>query len=139
MTDYRKLGKTCLKLVLKNTKNIDTFENNTFKLAKNEEEYKEIITQIVLQVKNKISLKEILQTLKKGKYIWNSDTFENIKYSIEEQDNFIVKPFEIDEGVMECTKCGSKKTYSYTKQTRGGDEATTVFAICSNCNARWKT
>ena len=38
---------------------------------------------------------------------------------------------EIEEGVMECTKCGSKKTYSYTKQTRGGDEATTVFAICS--------
>ena len=139
MTEYRKLGKTCLKTVLKNIKNIDTFEKNAFSLAKNEVEYKEIITQIVLQVNNKVSLKEILQSLKTSKYIWNSASFREIKYNIEEQDNFIVKPFEIEEGVMECTKCGSKKTYSYTKQTRGGDEATTVFAICSECNARWKT
>ena len=33
---------------------------------------------------------------------------------------------------------GQCKTYSYTKQTRGGDESTTVFAMCSNCQAKWK-
>ena len=56
---------------------------------------------------------------------------------IKEYNSFILKPFEVDEGVLTCNKCGSNKTYSYTKQTRSGDEATTVFAICSNCNARW--
>ena len=40
---------------------------------------------------------------------------------------------------MECNRCGSNKTYSYTKQIRSGDEATTVFAICCKCNNRWTT
>ena len=49
---------------------------------------------------------------------------------MDEYDQFLVKPFEVEEGVLECNKCGSKKTFSYSKQTRAGDEATTVFATC---------
>ena len=58
---------------------------------------------------------------------------------MEEYDSFLIKPFEVDEGVLECNKCGSNKTFSYSKQTRSGDEATTVFATCSNCGTSWKT
>ena len=77
--------------------------------------------------------------LKKNKIARNSDNFNNIKLIIEEQDKFIIKPFEVEEGVLECYKCGSNKTYSYTKQTRSGDEATTVFAVCTQCGDKWKT
>ena len=70
--------------------------------------------------------------------IFNMPLFESIKSRINEEQTFLEKPFEVDEGVLTCNKCGSNKTYSYTKQTRGGDESTTVFAMCSNCQTKWK-
>jgi DNA-directed RNA polymerase subunit M/transcription elongation factor TFIIS len=53
-----------------------------------------------------------------------------------EQDNFIIQPFEIVEGITEC-KCGSKRVYSFTKQTRGGDEISTTFNECLSCKSKW--
>ena len=53
-----------------------------------------------------------------------------------EQDNFLIKPLEIEEGVLEC-KCGSKRVFSYQKQCRGGDESSTTFAECVACKAKW--
>ena len=32
---------------------------------------------------------------------------------------------------------GSNKTLSFTKQTRCGDESTTVFAVCYDCHNKW--
>ena len=53
-----------------------------------------------------------------------------------EQDNFLIKPLEIEEGVLEC-KCGSKRVFSYQKQCRGGDESSTTFAECVACKSKW--
>ncbi len=41
--------------------------------------------------------------------------------------------------IMECNKCNSKKVISYSKQTRGGDESTTVYCTCVNpkCGFKW--
>ena len=87
------------------------------------------------QGKTKDELKDLLIN---GKYQFNSDVYEDVRYRMKEFELFILKPFEVDEGVLTCNKCGSNRTFSYTKQTRSGDEATTVFAVCSICNARWK-
>lgn len=45
---------------------------------------------------------------------------------------------EVEEGVNECYRCGSKKTISQTVQTRSGDEGATTFVACINCKHRWK-
>ena len=85
--------------------------------------------------KTKDELKDFLIN---GKFQFGSDDYDDVKYRMKEFESFILKPFEVDEGVLTCNKCGSNRTFSYTKQTRSGDEATTVFAVCSKCNARWK-
>lgn len=44
---------------------------------------------------------------------------------------------EVDEGMFTCLKCKSKRIFTASKQTRSGDEATTVFAKCSECKNQW--
>ena len=39
---------------------------------------------------------------------------------------------------VKCRKCGSSDVAWEQKQTRGADEAMTVFCTCSKCNLRWK-
>lgn len=60
------------------------------------------------------------------------------KYAKEEDEylNFLECPV-VDEGMFQCGKCKSKKIFTMSKQTRSGDEATTVFARCSQCKNGW--
>lgn len=87
-----------------------------------------------------ISTKESLQRLKDDRVMWNSpdDTVEKAKRVIEEEDTFLSKPAELEEGVLECPRCGSTKTFSFTKQVRSADEGMTVFGICSKCGKNWR-
>ena len=122
-----------------NKKNATQLENKIFtKSNGNQNLYYKMITEAVIQLKQGNTCKIIAKFLDSNEFDWNHKDFDDIKKRLNEQDNFTIKPFEVDEGVLECRKCGSKKTFSYTKQTRGGDEATTVFAVCSECNNRWK-
>ena len=45
----------------------------------------------------------------------------------------------IEDSVLQCKKCKSNKIVSDTRQTRCGDEGTTVFATCTNCKKKWVT
>lgn len=134
MDNYRLKGKQALSLMIKD--DIDVIENNIFNNSVTTEEYK-LIIQDILRIYRENSNYDLIEDVKNELYLYNHNRFDNIKKTIKEYDSFILKPFEVDEGVLTCNKCNSNKTYSYTKQTRSGDEATTVFAICSNCNARW--
>jgi len=136
----RVLGIKILNKIFKNKKNVTMFENLIFKISNNSlNTYNNLLLYVTNEISNKKSIKKTYSNIKKQKFGWNSDNFVENKNKIEEHDHFIMNPFQIDEGVMECGKCGSRKTYSYTKQTRSGDEATTVFAICCNCNNKWHT
>ena len=46
--------------------------------------------------------------------------------------------YNVDEGMLRCSKCKSRNTDFYEKQTRSADEPTTKFAQCYNCGARWR-
>lgn len=63
-------------------------------------------------------------------------SFGEIEMTQLEQDDFLVNPFELTEGVLVCT-CGNRRVFSYSKQTRGSDEPMTTFAQCSKCNKKW--
>lgn len=41
-------------------------------------------------------------------------------------------------GLVRCKTCGSADIAWQQKQTRGADEAMTIFCTCSNCKTRWK-
>lgn len=136
----RELGIKILNRVFKHKKNITMFENLIFKTSNNSlDTYNNLILYVSNEIANKKSIKKTYSSIKEKKIGWYSNNFVENKNKIEEHDHFIMNPFQIDEGVMECGKCGSHKTYSYTKQTRSGDEATTVFAICCKCNNKWHT
>ena len=79
-----------------------------------------------------------IMALIKGEYGFNSSRYKDIKRRQEEVEYFLDKPFETDEGVLQCSKCKSKRTISQSKQTRKSDEAISVFAICIECGHSWK-
>lgn len=86
-------------------------------------------------------LSSVLEYVKEGKVGWNHSCFDKKRYIQKEQDEFIVNPFHVEEGVNECPniKCKSKRVISYSSQIYGGDESTTVFCTCAKCGRQWKT
>lgn len=136
---FREKGKETIGLYLKNVRNLEAFDKLIYDISGDDvDKYNEILLEVIEHISKKQSLKRIVEILQEEQIGYNSEYFDEIRSLQEEQDNFIIKPFEIEEGVLQCNKCNSKKTFSYSKQTRGGDEGTTVFAVCANCNARWK-
>lgn len=68
--------------------------------------------------------------------IWDNFIFNKIKNKIYDQDN-LLENYEIVEGVLKCNKCGSKKIYNISIQTRSCDEGASTKAICINCMNKW--
>ena len=83
----------------------------------------------------------IINSINENKLDWTHPIYDKLHSDVEERNEFILNPFKIEEGVFECYHCGSKKTFSISKQTRSGDEATTVFVRCAEikCNKSWTT
>lgn len=99
--------------------------------------YFELIYQAIGDSLKGISNEDIQAGLLKMKSLWDHDIFTSVRNRVAEQDDFVMAPFEIEEGVIEC-RCGSKRVFSFTKQDRSCDEPTTVFAQCLSCNKKWK-
>ena len=64
-------------------------------------------------------------------------------FTYEELDSEKWKPVEfvdddVEEGIFQCRKCGSRKTTYYSLQTRSSDEPMTNFITCIECKNRWK-
>lgn len=69
---------------------------------------------------------------------WNHPNFDTIREKLKEENNFIENPvIDIAEGIIQCNKCKSFKTFSYQKQVRSSDEGFTLFVNCVDCNANW--
>jgi DNA-directed RNA polymerase subunit M/transcription elongation factor TFIIS len=83
-------------------------------------------------------VKKLLTLLYKKKIGWEHPIFASVRELQIEQDEFITNPVEVEEGVLECNKCNSKKTFSFQCQTRSADEGSTTFAQCANCGNKWK-
>jgi len=62
--------------------------------------------------------------------------FDRMRLEETEEISYLENPPQVEEGAITC-KCGSSRVYSFSKQTRSGDESTTVFAMCCACNSKW--
>jgi DNA-directed RNA polymerase subunit M/transcription elongation factor TFIIS len=132
----RKVGKTSLQCVLTKEQNIDIIEKNIFDICNDEETYKKIIYQVINDISLGKKLQDVLNDIKNHKILWKHDTLNDFIKEEEEQDEFIINPFQVEEGIVEC-RCGSKRVYSYSKQCRSGDEGVTSFHQCLKCKAKW--
>lgn len=97
----------------------------------------QIIGDILTNGSDIKSLKEISIRLKNKRIGWDHPVYDKIREKIEEYDDYLVNPFDVAEGIAECRKCGSKKTFSNQKQTRSSDEPMTTFTKCANCGDEW--
>ena len=85
--------------------------------------------EIIYSTLNKIEIKKL------G---WNHINFSNIREKLKEENSFIENPIvDIEEGIIQCNKCKSYKTFSYQKQVRSSDEGFTLFVNCIECNSNW--
>jgi len=135
----RELSLKALSTVLKSEKNCTIFEKYIYeKCSDDEEMYTWCVYQVVgLLLQNLGKMKEIAKNVKEGKIGWESETYDSISSKISEFDEYLVKPFEVVEGISECGKCHSKKTWSVQKQVRSSDEPMTTFSRCVECGNQW--
>lgn len=81
---------------------------------------------------------ELLAEIKNGISNWDSKTFKK-ENEVEAQDIAIMTiKLDVSEGLYECSRCKSKKTYSRQVQTRSADEGMTSIIQCSECNKVWR-
>lgn len=139
---FRTQGRATLATVLNNAKNINILEKTVYevtsKLSSPEDEYRQCIYQVFSDVQEHIPIKQIYRNIKDGNTGWKHKCFDDMSRRIAEQNEFIENPFEVEEGVHTCRKCGSKRVFSYNRQVRGGDEGTGVFCECAACHCKWQ-
>ena len=143
--NIRLKGKVALKNIFNKEQNIFTFEKNIYntslknlkKHEKVEDVYLFNIYQFINDYKKDSNIQKLLKEIKEERIHWKNKYFDVLTDRETEQDNFLIRPIEIEEGVLEC-KCGSKRVFSYQKQCRGGDESSTTFAECVACKAKWQ-
>ena len=82
--------------------------------------------------------KYMTEVILSKKYGWNHKDFHQFKVKQEAFDLFLSTPVYVEEGVLQCAKCKSKRIYTTSKQTKAGDEATSVFAKCTECFTQWQ-
>jgi DNA-directed RNA polymerase subunit M/transcription elongation factor TFIIS len=143
----RENGIKALKTVIKEESNIVILEKTIFNLSEKlydgdqskdqSKDYKRILYQVIGDIINKKKLGVILKELKGEKILWDHCIYDDIKNKLEEVDSFIIKPFEVVEGVSECERCGSKRTITCQKQNRSSDEPMSTICQCLNCKAKW--
>ena len=133
--EYRINGLNCL--ILSDKKNSKKYEKVIYQNSDNEIDYKHKILSVIKYINNNMCCNDIIKLIQNNQLGFNSNSYNQQRNNIEEHDHFIINPFTIEEGVVECGKCGCKKTYSYAKQIRGGDEGTSIFSICSKCQHQW--
>lgn len=130
-------GVNILKEVIDSDKNCKIFEKNIRAISVSDDSYQCILYQVIGEFLSGKDKKNILNNLKNVEVEWKHSEFQEIRNNVNEQDEFVENPFEVEEGVLDCGKCNSKKVLSYSKQCRGSDEGTSIFARCLNCGNQW--
>ena len=102
------------------------------------DKYLNISYEVMHKLCDNFNLEDVIENVEKRLFGLDEKTFEKYKILQKEKDDFLDKPIDIGESIMECGKCKSKKTYSYTKQVRSADEGFTTFSFCFDCGNKWR-
>jgi DNA-directed RNA polymerase subunit M/transcription elongation factor TFIIS len=132
-----------IQTIIANKKNRQNVYNFLDKIISNKGNEKDdiiyfILYEILVEWQICPKLDELYNFIKDKKFWYFHDSFNKIRVEIRENDNFIMNPPTVEEGVIECYKCHGNRTFSFSKQTRSGDEACTVFVRCADCGNQFK-
>ncbi len=107
--------------------------NAICKITTNPDEFVKLVSDFCYYVQTS-SISESIQKLKT-----NYNPFMDFEDQYEKEIRNLEKPVKIEEvdGIYECRKCGSKKTYYWSAQLRRSDEPPTTFINCTNCKNKW--
>ena len=125
-----------LKLFVKKESHRSNIKKYLDKITTDEEIKKGIIYDLFSHYKEGGEF--IMNMYKEKQYLFSHDAFDDIRTLIQEQEDFLNNPIRVEDGVIECHKCHSFKTFSYAKQTRASDEATSIFVTCAECKFQFK-
>lgn len=121
--------------VLDSKKNVKIF---TKYIEKTSDPKRVLYNTFGLLKKNRDDYKEVLNDIKQGKVCWNSTLFDTVRSRIQEHDEYLLNPVSVVEGVVQCNKCGSWKTWSVQKQIRSSDEGFSTLSTCVMCGSKWR-
>jgi DNA-directed RNA polymerase subunit M/transcription elongation factor TFIIS len=135
--EARKIAKVALQKFITSEKNIGIIEKGIFDCVSGIGSYNDILYEVLYALQEGQKQADILKTLKSKKMGWCNPDFNDVAFKQKEQDDFTISPFQVEEGVLKCPKCGGCKSFSYSKQTRSADEPMTTFATCVTCKNKW--
>ena len=131
--------RTAAQILFHKKENIDRWLRFMKSLAEgDDEQLRYLVYEVVVEYLFCNNIHHVMEQTKKGDIGFQHPSLENIRMEFAEQDDFLENPPEVEEGVMECKRCQSKRTFSFSKQTRRSDESATVFIRCSNCSFMYK-
>lgn len=137
--NFEQLCEVSLNDILKKKQNKKTIAKLLWKIAEKDQEYANYLCyEMISEYYTSFRVNEIIHNIKNKQIGFDHPSFEKYKKLLKEYDDFLIEPPEVEEGVIECHSCGSKKTFSFSKQTRRADESATVFVRCSQCNKTFK-
>jgi DNA-directed RNA polymerase subunit M/transcription elongation factor TFIIS len=113
--------------------------------AAEERSYIDKLKQVCHNLKNNPSLKRGGETVLMSDSDMMSSDLERIeKHEMERRDRFekmLNEKYEqvkdSSKATIRCRKCGSGEIQWDQKQTRGADEAMSIFCCCTKCKSRW--
>ncbi len=126
-------------------------ERYVFMHTRDETEYLQLAVDVVGQLLLTRSVQEVLKWITtrhvkqretmagaSADYIWHHAVFDTDRAQEHEEILFQTNPFEVAEGVLQCGKCKSFRTYSFQRQTRSADEPATLYVTCAECGNKWR-
>lgn len=125
-------------IIFHKKENRERFLKFIHQICSNKSEAQYLVYEIATEFLYTNNIQHIVEQVRKKNIYWNHPNFDTIRHEFQEEDDFLENPPQVEEGVIECTKCHSKRTFSFSKQTRRSDESATVFIRCSNCDYMYK-
>ena len=127
-----------MSILFKKKENQKRFLEYIASISTDTEEAKYLIYEVIVEFLYLDHLPNLMDQVKKKEIGFSHPNFDAIRHEFQEQDDFLENPPQVEEGIMECKRCHSKRTFSFSKQTRRSDESATVFIRCSNCSFMYK-